>query len=81
MEEFVPHPLDLSTLFDFLKLLEEGDDDPHGHRKMSTILLREIGNGSFGGSCFLLLLLFVVVLLLLFQRLECSRPSQSCCFC
>ncbi|CAM9388792.1 unnamed protein product, partial [Hapterophycus canaliculatus] len=37
VEQYVPHPLDLSTLFDFLKLFEE-DDDQYGTRKMSSLL-------------------------------------------
>lgn len=48
MEQYVPHPLDLSTLFDFLKLFEE-EDDQYGTRKMSSLL----GNpdNSNGGMC------------------------------
>ena len=37
VEEYVPHPLDVSTLFDFLKLFEE-EDDQYGTRKMSALL-------------------------------------------
>ncbi len=37
MEEYVPHPLDISTLFDFLKLIEE-EDDQDGTRKMNSLL-------------------------------------------
>lgn len=37
VEQYVPHPLDLSTLFEFLKLFEE-DDDQYGARKMSFLL-------------------------------------------
>ena len=37
VEKYVPHPLDITTLFDFLKLFEE-DDDQYGTRKMSVLL-------------------------------------------
>ncbi|CBJ26522.1 conserved unknown protein [Ectocarpus siliculosus] len=37
VDEYVPHPLDLGTLFDFLKLFEE-EDDQYGTRKMSALL-------------------------------------------
>ncbi|CAM9131909.1 unnamed protein product [Ectocarpus fasciculatus] len=37
VDEYIPHPLDLGTLFDFLKLFEE-DDDQYGTRKMSVLL-------------------------------------------
>ncbi|CAN0172311.1 unnamed protein product [Ectocarpus sp. 6 AP-2014] len=37
VDEYVPHPLDLGTLFDFLKLFEE-EDDQYGTRKMSMLL-------------------------------------------
>ncbi|CAN0054674.1 unnamed protein product [Ectocarpus sp. 12 AP-2014] len=37
VDEYVPHPLDLGTLFNFLKLFEE-EDDQYGTRKMSALL-------------------------------------------
>ncbi|CAB1117856.1 unnamed protein product [Ectocarpus sp. CCAP 1310/34] len=37
VDEYVPHPLDLGTLSDFLKLFEE-EDDQYGTRKMSALL-------------------------------------------
>ncbi|CAN0135968.1 unnamed protein product [Ectocarpus sp. 12 AP-2014] len=37
VDEYVPHPLDLGTLFNFLKLFEE-EDDLYGTRKMSALL-------------------------------------------
>ncbi|CAM9835735.1 unnamed protein product, partial [Scytosiphon promiscuus] len=43
VEQYVPHPLDLSTLFDFLKLFEE-DDDQCGARKMSSLLVNPENN-------------------------------------
>eukprot|EP00752_Nemacystus_decipiens_P011662 g10350.t1 len=43
VEEYVPHPLDVSTLFDFLKLFDE-EDDQYGTRKMSSLL--GVGEGS-----------------------------------
>ena len=37
VEKYVPHPLDITTLFDFLKLFEE-DDDQYGTRKLGVLL-------------------------------------------
>lgn len=44
----MPHPLDVSTLFDFLKLFEE-EDDQHGTRKMSALLGGVDGEGKLPG--------------------------------
>eukprot|EP00903_Cladosiphon_okamuranus_P012090 g11349.t1 len=38
IEEYVPHPLDVSTLFNFLKLVEEEEEDRCGTHKMDTLL-------------------------------------------
>ncbi|CAM9402660.1 unnamed protein product, partial [Laminaria digitata] len=40
VEKYVPHPLDITTLFDFLKLFEE-DDDQYGTRKLSALLAQQ----------------------------------------
>eukprot|EP00904_Undaria_pinnatifida_P012028 jgi/Undpi1/7956/HiC_scaffold_24.g10428.m1 len=37
VEKYVPHPLEITTLFDFLKLCEDGDDQ-YGTRKLSALL-------------------------------------------
>lgn len=51
VDEYVPHPLDLGTLFDFLKLFEE-DDDQYGTRKMSALLLGGADKANGGGSTY-----------------------------
>lgn len=46
VEEYLPHPLDVGTLFDFLKLFGE-EDDQSGTRKMNSLL----GGVNGGGVC------------------------------